>query len=201
MANDTEQRILEAAMKIFKEKGYEAARTRDIAAEAGLSHALINYHFQNKEKLFNIVMKTTLMNLRQQIVSIINNQETTYREKIDIIISQIHNAMARDSQLVQFFITQIINNKEIFANEFNPREFLFESVFFKQLLDEGLSYEDCFNLHINFISLISMIIIGKPMIMQAKNITEEEYFALLERRAEIIPLWIEKMFNLNKKEK
>ena len=40
----TEQKIKEAAQKVFMKKGYAATRTRDIAEEAGINLALLNYY-------------------------------------------------------------------------------------------------------------------------------------------------------------
>jgi AcrR family transcriptional regulator len=44
-------RILHAAEKIFAEKGYDAARIDQIAADAGVNKALIYYYFKNKRAL------------------------------------------------------------------------------------------------------------------------------------------------------
>ncbi len=52
----TEEKIKEAARRVFTQKGYAATRTRDIAEESGLNLALINYYFRSKEKLFDIIM-------------------------------------------------------------------------------------------------------------------------------------------------
>ena len=52
----TEEKIKEAARRVFTKKGYAATRTRDIAEESGYNLALINYYFRSKEKLFDIVM-------------------------------------------------------------------------------------------------------------------------------------------------
>jgi AcrR family transcriptional regulator len=45
------QRILQAAEKVFAEKGYDAARIDQIAADAGVNKALIYYYFKNKRAL------------------------------------------------------------------------------------------------------------------------------------------------------
>jgi AcrR family transcriptional regulator len=42
----TEEKIKEAAGIVFTKKGYGNARTRDIAEEAGINLALLNYYFQ-----------------------------------------------------------------------------------------------------------------------------------------------------------
>ena len=52
----TEEKFKEAARVVFTRKGYAATKTRDIAEEAGLNLALLNYYFRSKEKLFEIIM-------------------------------------------------------------------------------------------------------------------------------------------------
>jgi len=55
----TETKIKEAARVVFYKKGFSATRTRDIAEEAGINLALLNYYFRSKEKLFEIIMFET----------------------------------------------------------------------------------------------------------------------------------------------
>jgi len=49
---DTAERILEAALEIFSERGFEGARTRDIAARAGVTLGLLQYHHGSKLDLW-----------------------------------------------------------------------------------------------------------------------------------------------------
>jgi TetR/AcrR family transcriptional regulator, regulator of cefoperazone and chloramphenicol sensitivity len=46
---ETRARIISAAMRLFGEKGYEGATTRDIAAAAGVNAPALQYYFDNKE--------------------------------------------------------------------------------------------------------------------------------------------------------
>jgi AcrR family transcriptional regulator len=47
----TRERILEAAFRRLVAEGYAALSVRQIAQDAGVNHALINYHFRSKEQL------------------------------------------------------------------------------------------------------------------------------------------------------
>jgi AcrR family transcriptional regulator len=49
---ETRARIVTAAMRLFGEKGYEGASTRDIAAAAGVNAPALQYYFDNKEGVF-----------------------------------------------------------------------------------------------------------------------------------------------------
>ncbi len=51
-ASDTRDRIVAAALEAFAERGFDGARTRDIAARAGVNQGLITYHFSSKEALW-----------------------------------------------------------------------------------------------------------------------------------------------------
>ena len=50
-AGGTRSRILEAAFRRLAEDGYSALSVRQIARDAGVNHALINYHFRTKDQL------------------------------------------------------------------------------------------------------------------------------------------------------
>jgi AcrR family transcriptional regulator len=48
---DTKTRILDAAEKLFGNKGFDATSLRDITTEADVNLAAVNYHFQSKDSL------------------------------------------------------------------------------------------------------------------------------------------------------
>lgn len=52
MADDTRERVLQAAGRIFARYGFEGATVRDICAEADVNVASVNYHFGSKETLY-----------------------------------------------------------------------------------------------------------------------------------------------------
>lgn len=50
--NNTQQKILESAIQVFGEQGFEATTTRQIAARAEVNLALLQYYFGKKEDLY-----------------------------------------------------------------------------------------------------------------------------------------------------
>lgn len=56
-ADDTRQRILQAAARVFAEKGYARATTRALAAAAGVNEVTLFRHFGNKQNLFAAVIE------------------------------------------------------------------------------------------------------------------------------------------------
>ena len=102
-----EEKIKEAARKLFTQKGFAATRTRDIAQEAGINLALLNYHFRSKEKLFEIIMAE---NFRQFIHGISLNlidEQTTIVEKTDRIVTDYIDFLTRHPDLPLFVLNEI----------------------------------------------------------------------------------------------
>ena len=56
MANDTRERLLDAALTSFAEKGYEGTNLLDIAESVGIVKSAIYRHFTGKEELWNAVI-------------------------------------------------------------------------------------------------------------------------------------------------
>src|SRR5690349_24612812 len=51
-ADSTRDRIVAAATDLFAERSFDGATTREIAARAGVTQPLLNYHFRSKEELW-----------------------------------------------------------------------------------------------------------------------------------------------------
>jgi len=66
-AEQTRQRILDSALKLFASKGYEKTTLRDIAAEAGSSLGLTYRYFARKEELVLSLYRQLARNLETQV--------------------------------------------------------------------------------------------------------------------------------------
>ena len=53
------RQIISVAARVFADKGYTDATTKDIAAEAGVTHAAIYHYFRDKRALFEAVLVTS----------------------------------------------------------------------------------------------------------------------------------------------
>jgi AcrR family transcriptional regulator len=50
------QQLIDATMRVLARKGYAQTTLSDVALEAGVSHGLVNFHFQSKEKLLTATL-------------------------------------------------------------------------------------------------------------------------------------------------
>lgn len=65
--DNKEQEILLAAEKLFAEKGFKGATTSLIAAEAGVTHAMLHYYFRTKEQIFLKVCDSYMEEVRSAL--------------------------------------------------------------------------------------------------------------------------------------
>ncbi|HEY7349454.1 MAG TPA: TetR family transcriptional regulator [Ktedonobacterales bacterium] len=56
----TRQALLDAALIVFSQKGYAAARLEEIAENAGVSRGAIYWHFGSKAELYSILVDETM---------------------------------------------------------------------------------------------------------------------------------------------
>lgn len=71
----TRERILDAALDVFSEKGYHQATVDEIAERAGLGKGTLYRYFANKETLFNELVRSRLEELEQAANAVLDGQD------------------------------------------------------------------------------------------------------------------------------
>ena len=65
----TRERLLEAAERLFAERGFRATSVRALTSEARCNVASVNYHFGGKEGLYREMFRRRLVVLREQRIA------------------------------------------------------------------------------------------------------------------------------------
>jgi TetR/AcrR family transcriptional regulator len=89
---DAEQRILDAAHKVFVRRGTAGARMQEIADEAGVNKALLHYYFRNKDRLANAIFQRVAGGVFGRIVQAARSEgelEAMVRSIIAIYLEQL----------------------------------------------------------------------------------------------------------------
>jgi AcrR family transcriptional regulator len=77
-AEETRARILQKARDAFAEMGFAGANIRDIAAEAGVTHSMITYHFGTKDQLWREAVRDMFATIEEHV-----NAPGLYDEDLD----------------------------------------------------------------------------------------------------------------------
>ena len=99
---DTQERILQAALAAFSENGFEGAKTREIAARAGVPLGLLQYHFGGKLELWRAAVDRSLGELRAGLDAILADpQPADEREQLRLLIRGHVHFVARNPSFVR----------------------------------------------------------------------------------------------------
>lgn len=193
----TEEKIKNAARTIFMRKGYAATKTRDIAEEAGLNVALLNYYFRSKEKLFHQIMMESLTGFFQDIKSVFMETETTLEEKFSLLANGYIEQIQQQPDTPMFILSELRAHPDQFISQMSGQIKLKDSAIFHQLIEE-IGMERIFEINpihimMNLMSLIVFPFVGKPMLERIGDVDDEFFNMLMDQRKELIPKWIMQM--------
>ncbi|MDR1370362.1 MAG: TolC family protein [Dysgonamonadaceae bacterium] len=197
----TEEKIRAAAFKIFQQKGFAGTRTRDIANEAGINPALLNYYYRSKEKLFEIVMKESLGRVFTRLQIVLNESSSSIPEKIDTIVNIYIDLLKENPNIPLFVLSEIQANPEKFKKQIGFSDIrIQEMAALKQakefMKNAGLDNIDPFHIVINMISMSIFPFAAKPMIKTLTGKDEQAFEEFIEERRKLIPVWIKSMLGI-----
>lgn len=196
----TEEKIKNAARMVFHKKGFAAARTRDIAEEAGINLALLNYYFRSKEKLFNIVMLETFQSFFASVSSVFNNPDSSFEEKIEQFASGYIDLIFSEPEIPLFIMSEIRNNPQELIIHTDIKQAVFQSVFaqqYKILVHEGKIKDPNFiHFMMNLMGLIVFPFVAAPLLKSLSGLTDEQFNSVIETRKKLIPVWMKSILTV-----
>ncbi len=164
---NTEEKIVQAAEKVFIEKGMAGARMQQIADVAGINKALLHYYYRSKEKLFSIVFKTAIKALIPSVVKSYNNSEGDFFDKVRNFVHSYLTIMEKNPHIPGFVIHELNNRPEELTNMLSELDmdfsFIIEDI--QNEIDAGRIIPIApVNLIINIVSLCIFPVLARPMI-------------------------------------
>ncbi len=194
----TEEKIKDAARRVFTRKGYAATRTRDIAEESGYNLALINYYFRSKQKLFDMIMVEQLQLFLQSVMGILNDPATTLQQKLELLISHYIDMLIKNPNLPLFVLNEVNRDPEKLISKIGADQIQRNKLYIVKQLEEMAAATKMpainpIHFLMNIISLIIFPFIGSPVIRNRTGISMEAFNKLMEERKKLIPIWINAM--------
>jgi len=94
------QEILEAALMVFAEKGYAAARMDDIAARAGVTKGTIYLYFDNKEAVFKTLVRDSIGDTFARVVEAAERFEGSASDLLRLMLRTIGQFVRASDRVV-----------------------------------------------------------------------------------------------------
>lgn len=185
---DMEKTILEAATKLFLEKGFASTSTTEIAKEVGCNQALVHYYFRTKERLFEAVFADKFQNFTSNILKI-NKEDLSFEEKLRLKIESHFDMLFENPKLPLLIAYEMNTNPDRLASMKEKLGDLPSTVFasFQSELDAefekgNIRKTKVIDLIFNILALnISVFIIG-PIMKSFTGLSDEVFKSLVEHR-------------------
>lgn len=194
--SSTEEKIKEAARRVFTRKGYAATRTRDIAEESGFNLALINYYFRSKENLFNLIMVDNFKLFMNSIAGILNDRNTSLEQKLEALVIHYIDMLLKHPDIPIFILTELNAHPEEILKKLSYSPDI-HNTFMAQQWVEVMSRKpfkvNPVHLAINLISLIIFPFAARPIMKVKMQLDNDEFLKIMEERKKLIPIWVKSM--------
>ncbi|MCD2348205.1 TetR/AcrR family transcriptional regulator [Clostridium guangxiense] len=112
-SENREQQILDAAIKIFSEKGYNAATTSEISKEAGIAEGTLFRYFKNKKTLLAKIVILSSKTIGKNIIArrlgklIEKNKDKDLKEILKLIMLDRIDLLEKNKELFKIVFTEI----------------------------------------------------------------------------------------------
>ncbi len=190
MEPDTERRIMQAAAKVFMQKGRLGASMQDIADEAGINRTLLNYYFRKKEKLFDAIFDKLASRLFPALVPVLSS-DRPFLEKVGVFAESYIRLLNENPFLPIFIFQEISLNPERFSRfiesaGIHPEKTL--AALKKEMQKLGMPDMDPRHLFANMLGMLIFPHVARPLFqMIAFRNDPVAYDKFLEERKSQIP--------------
>jgi AcrR family transcriptional regulator len=106
--------ILEKALDVFVEEGFENTTFQKIAVRAGITRTILYTYFRNKRELFNYSIKQFLTVVENDLINVRKNKELNCTEKLTAVVTLIIDRLEKNRKLlsvVRDFLVQTQHDK------------------------------------------------------------------------------------------
>ncbi|QNL51462.1 TetR/AcrR family transcriptional regulator [Olivibacter sp. SDN3] len=84
--SDKQLQIMDIALRLFADHGYDKTSVRDIAQEAGVNVAMVSYYFGSKDKLLEALFINHFAFITSTLENILHEKTSSAFEKVEKII-------------------------------------------------------------------------------------------------------------------
>lgn len=198
---DAEQRILDAAHRVFLRRGSAGARTQEIADEAGVNKALLHYYFRTKERLAEAVFHRAASKLMPPVIATLASDEEL-ETKIARVIEIELDVLLRHPYLPGYIIAELTHHPArarqlisaltgLAIDDLAPRVLGTLSRQIRARVSEGRMRPitpDQFIL--NLLSLCIFPFAARPLVQAVLQLDDDAFARLIARRKRDLPTFV-----------
>ncbi len=174
---DKQEMIIDAALEVFRQKGYANARMADIARRANVSYGLVYHYFGSKEVLFDLIVEKWW----SELYAMMNREKESngvFREKLIHIIQFFLDTYVQRPNLISIFVSEVCRSSVYHTQEGLSRFLKFFSLCEDIMLEgqkQGILKKDIPPRHLTYIfygaieTFISVMVLGKEPLTKKRQ--------------------------------
>ncbi len=171
MAVDKREHIMEHAISLFADKGFEGTSIRDLAQVAGVNVAMVNYYFGSKEKLVEAILEKKSSYMKDRIEELEANTNLSELDKIDALIEDYVNRILNGASFHKFLYKELMDTKRDVIHTFLNNSFARNTRNFSAIIQKGIDKKvfrevDPILTVTSIIGSISQVVVSKSMCNQ-----------------------------------
>jgi len=185
----TEQKIKDAARKVFMTKGFSGCTTREIAKSVGINVALLNYYFRSKGKLFELILEAALSDFIEGMVDVFS-RDLSLEDKTRLLIDKEFEFLRKHPELPLFIHAGLNQESDSELDQSNFLGRLHQTGIFEQCEQaqkEGkMRQVNMINVTLLFMSNCHFPIMSKKLICGIFQVQEKEHEERILEHQEIV---------------
>jgi AcrR family transcriptional regulator len=103
------KKILDKALTVFMDDGFEAATFQKIADRCGITRTILYLYFKNKKEIFNYSIKQFLLNVEENINAIRGDKSLDCVEKITRVLLDIFKLLEQNRKLLSVVLEYLLH--------------------------------------------------------------------------------------------
>lgn len=187
---DTEERIFEAALKVFARKGRDGARMQEIADEAQINKAMLHYYFRSKQRLYAQVFQHVYRRLNQAFFESVEQAgEESFVAALESFVDHYIRFIADNTDVLHLMVNEFLAGGEVIRahmKEMMPRGDTppqrFAALIARGIEGGEIAPVDPRHLVVTVVSLCLFPFVALPMVSTLIPTAAEDLDAFLEER-------------------
>ena len=167
----TEEKIFQAAITVFVEKGRYGAKMQEIADKAQINKAMLHYYFRSKDKLYSHVFETVFSHVFGSIHHIFE-RDIPFSEALRLFLDEYIDLIDNNPKVPLFIMRELsegaeflqeIVSRELLSNDFRLPQLFIDKI--QKAVDSGeIRAVDPMQLFITIIGSSLYFFMAEPML-------------------------------------
>lgn len=174
----TEEKIREAAKSVFIAKGFDGCTSREIAKEAGMNVALVNYYFCSKKQLFKLVFEAVMEDFMLSTVEVFK-KDLSLESKMRIFIEKEYEFLTLHPDIPRFILSELSRGDKCEFDHAKILEKVGNTGVFEELIEAQengvIRKMDLTNIMLLITANCHYPFMAKPLMKYINKLEEEQY--------------------------